>query len=191
MLVRKESHCTVLFTSAVSGEGKAFCAVAYARGLAGKGIATLLIDLDPDSSAMDRLLERGVSDRPGICQALTGGIGPDEVVQKLAPQLGFISAGGTLADLVEGCGRAGLSALLRTWQGRFERVVVSAPPVLGVNLSRMLASEMEAICLVSKTQKTRRRVLRRALHVLRDAGVPLRWIVLNRDKAVTVIGYRA
>ena len=189
MLARKDMGRTVLFTSAVRGEGRTSCAVAYAESLARQGLKAILIDLDPDSSGLDRLLNATVSDRPGVGDVLSGRKAVREVIQEVGHEaLPYIAAGSVAADLVELLARGGFPALLQELlSGGFYRVVVISPPLLPVNAIRVLVPQMQAVCLVLRTRQTSRRIAGRVIHTLRRSGAPPPWVVFNREGVVTVI----
>ena len=148
-LSSREACRTILFASALSGEGKTSCAVHYAKGLAQQGHKTVLIDLDSDTLEADRLLDITLAGRQGVAHVLNGTNRLAEVIQDVKGEgLSYIAAGAPSASLLEPLIQGGFGPLLQEILQQFDRVVVSSPPLLELNGARAILGQVDNICLV-------------------------------------------
>ncbi len=168
----------LVFTSALPGEGKTFCAVRYAMALAGQGLRTLLVDADLRAPALAARL--GVdAGGGGLGACLQGDVAWGRVVRSTQVEgLEVLPAG-------RGCGvdvlrEKPLRALLSELAGRYDRVVVDAAPVRVASETLLVASLGDAVCFVVRAGKTRRADVTGALERLRQCGCVLAGVVLNR-----------
>ncbi len=186
-MAHQEAPKTILFTSAVGGEGKTSCVLDYARSLASKGLKTALLDLDPDNSRLRRRLRAGLSAGPGAGGVLSGTRNLNQVIQEIPDEkLSYIAPGASTAELAECLAQGGFPEFTGAALRCFERLIVSAPPLLAPNGTRLLLPHVEAVCLVLRARKTSRRMAARAIHTVRKAGTPSRWIVLSRAAGVSL-----
>jgi capsular exopolysaccharide synthesis family protein len=171
-----------LFTSAMPGEGKTFCAVNYAVSLAQQGLSTLLIDCDLRRPMVDEFLygEDRNKNVWGVTQFMGGKQNFDDVVQvsKIA-NLWTLSAGPYASNAPELLTHASCTQLLEEALRRFDRVVVDSAPIFGVSDTLLLVNHVDSVCLVVRVRKTPKSIAMRALKVLERAGTPLSGVVLN------------
>jgi Mrp family chromosome partitioning ATPase len=183
-----ETRGVVLFTSQGPGEGKTACAVYYGRSLARRGLKSVIVDLDLGNPEADRLLRTELSGKPGLADLIAGEKKVDEVVYATKQaNLFYLPSGSSRSAEGRTAVDIGFKPLLELLLGRFDRVIVSASPLLSGNQALVMAGHVESVCLVLKTRKTRRWLAARAIHQLRKAGAPLRWVVLRRLTAVTLV----
>jgi capsular exopolysaccharide synthesis family protein len=180
MLDREKPHRSFLFTSAMPGEGKTFCAVNYAVSLAQQGFTTLLIDCDLRRPMAGDFLGFEEKNKWGVAQFLGGKQKFDVLVQGTSvSNLWFLSAGPYSPSAVELLTQSNCSLLLEEALRRFDRVVLDSAPIFGVSDTLLMVNQVDAVCMVVRVGKTPRMVAIRAVEVLERASAPLAGAVLN------------
>lgn len=173
---------TVLFTSAVPGEGKSYCSANYAAALAQQGIRTLLIDADLRRPGLRlRFASERATQGPGLTDCLRN---PARFADAIHPTrlknlfvVGDLHGSTKSAELLNGQDFKNIVDLALTV---FDRVVIDTAPLTAVGDTATMAPHVGAICLVVHAGRTPRRVVRRACVLL---GRPPTGLVLNQIKA--------
>lgn len=171
---------TCLFTSAMPGEGKTFCAVNYAVSLAQQGLSTVLIDCDLRRPMVDEFFWGEKSDHWGVTQFLNRKQRFDDIVQSTTIEnLWLVTAGPYSPNASELLAKYPFNLLLEEALRRFDRVVVDSAPVFGVSDTLLLVSHADVVCLVVRARHTSKATVRRAAQVLERAGAPAAGVILN------------
>lgn len=177
--LRGDEQRTIMFTSALPGEGKTFCAINYAAACAQQGLPTLLIDADLRLRSVARALLCDDS-REGVADILRDEADWQSCVQTTQiAGLSVISAGHRVPNPLELLASGWFHIFLRTVRMQFNRVIIDSAPVNAVSDSLLLAKESEAVCLIVRYGRTSPHAALRAVEKLRDAGASLRGYVLN------------
>lgn len=177
---REHGHRSVLFASAIPGEGKSFCATNYAAALAGQGFRTLLIDGDLRLPSIGPVFLGAGSKAPGLTEILAGSCALEAAIHVTdIENLSVLPAGGRVANPAELLGRADIAAFLQQVLLRFDRLVLDTAPVLAVSETLLLVPHVDAVCLVLRAARTARPVVERALDALRESGARLPGFILN------------
>ena len=176
----------VLLTSTVAGEGAELMASNLAHHYAMSGTRVLLVDADMRRLPLTRqlangrqvgLLEQVVNNRPLegaiLRDALTGlyflpAIGPNPTALSVPEVLGSRAFGDAINDL----------------RGRFDTIILSAPPLLPVIDGRILADYADQIVFVVAWQRTPKQLVKKAMKTLgfnekKMAGVMLNEVSLD------------
>ncbi len=105
----------------------------------------------------------------------------DEFVQKTTvDNLSFLAAGAPAMDAAELLGQPhAMSALMAEGQRGFDRIVIDSAPLLGVSDSLLLATHVQAVCLVIRAHRTPRKSVQRAMDMLQRADAPLLGVIVN------------
>ncbi|MCL4179119.1 MAG: AAA family ATPase [Verrucomicrobia bacterium] len=105
----------------------------------------------------------------------------DEFVQKTTIEnLTFLSAGAPAMDAAELLAQSNaVVSLITEAQRKFDRIVIDSAPLLGVSESLLLATQVQAVCLVIRAHRTARNTVQRALEMLQRADAPVLGIILN------------
>lgn len=172
---------TVLFTSAVPGEGKSYCSANYAAALALQGVRTLLIDADLRRPGLRlRFASERATQGPGLTDCLRN---PARFADAIHPtRLPNLFVVGDLHGSVKGAemlNAQDFKALLDHALTVFDRVVIDTAPLTAVGDTATMAPQAAAVCLVVHAGRTPRRVVRRACILL---GRPPTGLVLNQIK---------
>jgi len=171
---------TCLFTSAMPGEGKTFCAVNYAVSLAQQGLSTVLIDCDLRRPMVDEFFWGEKSDHWGVTQFLNRKQKFDDIVQATTIEnLWLVTAGPYSSNASELLAKYPFNLLLEEALRRFDRVVVDSAPVFGVSDTLLLVSHADVVCLVVRARRTSKTTVRRAVQVLERAGAHAAGVILN------------
>jgi capsular exopolysaccharide synthesis family protein len=168
-----------MFTSALPGEGKTFCAINYAAACAQQGLRTLLIDADLRLRSVARVLLSDDS-REGVADILRDQTDWRDCVQTTrVAGLSVISAGQRVPNPLELLAGGRFDMLLHEVRQQFDRVIIDSAPVNAVSDPLLLAKGTEAVCLVVRYGRTSRHAAARALEKLRDAEANVCGYVLD------------
>ena len=170
----------ILFTSAIPGEGKSFCAVNYAIALAQLGQPTLIIDADLRLPTVAKTL-LGVAPKPGVNSFLSGASTFDEAVRQVPdiPNLSIMAAGGRASNPAELLAGPRLGVLLKEASEKFNWVVIDTAPVHAVSDTMLLVKHVKVVCFVVHAGKTPARAIKRACNLLENAGAKPAGVVMN------------
>jgi capsular exopolysaccharide synthesis family protein len=170
---------TLLFTSAMHGEGKTVTTVNTAIVLAQMGARVLLIDADLRRSRCHELL--GVQRRQGMTDILTGRGQPHELLQSTSiPELFFLSSGSTPPNPTDLVGSKKMQDTLSIFSERYDYILLDSPPVMAVSDAVLLSTMVEGVILVINVQATPKPLLREARARLHYARAKMLGTVLNR-----------
>jgi len=171
---------TYLFTSALPGEGKTFCAVNYAVSLAQQGLSTLLIDCDLRRPMVDEFFWGEKSEHWGLTQFFGRKQRFDDIVQTTTiDNLWLVTAGPYSPNASELLAKYPFNLLLEEALRRFDRVVVDSAPVFGVSDTMLLVNHTDIVCLVIRARHTSKATAARAAQVLERAGAKVGGVILN------------
>lgn len=172
-------HRTLLFTSAIPGEGKSFCASNYAVALALQGHKTLLIDADLRLPSIGTAF-LGEERSPGLGELLSKSADLASVVYPTdVNNLSILPAGSQVSLPAELLGGADIPALINAALTRFDRIVIDTAPVHAVSETLLLAPHADTVCLVVHAGKTPAGAVKRAVEKVRESGANLAGFVLN------------
>jgi capsular exopolysaccharide synthesis family protein len=144
---------SLLVTSAGPSEGKSTTAVELARNIAQIGKRVLLIDADLRNPSIHQVLM--LSNGTGLSNVLTGAVDFSDAVQEKSDfGINVITSGPLPPSPPELLEEERFSSLLQTVCGKFDIVIIDAPPVLGLADAPLLAHQAEATLLVVSANKT-------------------------------------
>jgi capsular exopolysaccharide synthesis family protein len=179
LLGPEQERKTVLFTSANPMEGKSYCALNYAVGLAQVGLRTLLIDADLRRKRLSELILLNAR-APGITSCL---FRPAAIVTCCRStgieNLFILGAGGKIPKPAELLASGDFPGLLEEALLHFDRIVLDSAPINAVSDTRLIAKDIQSICLVVRVGKTPQRAVLRACSLLAKEMNRPDGIVLN------------
>ena len=181
----------ILFTSAVSGEGKTTNAVNIAMMFALSGARVLLIDADARNPSCHKVM--GMGNHFGLTELLTGQLGMNEVIQPTTVQnLSLITAGSSPPNPTVLVGSRKIYATLMALEQDYDCICIDSPPVMPVSDAELLSTMVHGVVLVVDAQTTPKQTVKEARARLTYARANLLGVVLNRmtDKR-TDYGYYA
>ena len=170
---------TVLFTSAIPGEGKSFCAINHAVSLAQQGLRTLLVDADLRLPSVGPIL-LGKDDAPGVTDVLRKkcGLG-DAIILTEIENLSVLPSGLRVSNPAELIAGSSVATLIEQAAELFDRVVIDTAPVHAVAETLLLVPHAAAVILVARAARTPHAVVARALQRLRESGGRVAGLILN------------
>ncbi|WP_182524730.1 polysaccharide biosynthesis tyrosine autokinase [Nocardioides dongkuii] len=173
-----QSSKLFVVTSALPEEGKTTTSVNLAITLAQAGGRTLLVEADLRRPKAVAAL--GLDNAVGVTTILVGKVKFEDAVQVHESTGLHVLASGAVppnpADLLQS--RA-MAELLSTVRGRYDTVVIDAPPLLPVTDAALLASQADGALLVVRWGKTTRDQFSNALGRLDQVGAEPVGVVLN------------
>jgi capsular exopolysaccharide synthesis family protein len=170
LLRTDEERKSVLFTSAVPGEGKSYCSTNYATAIAQQGFRTLLIDGDLRRPRLRRVFAKS-SRQPGLSDCLHDPrLFPQTVHATTVPNLFVVGDPRGTHRGLELMGRENLQLVLQLAYGGFDRVVIDTAPLTAVSDALYFAQHVSTVCLVIHAGRTPRRTVRRACKLLAEVA---------------------
>ena len=173
----------ILITSASAGEGKSLNAFNLAWIYAECGERTLLVDADLYHPRQHRTL--GVSLQPGLSNIVVGEASLDSAIVKTSqPNLDFLPAGRIASASVFGLmDTEEMAQLFASVKDRYDRIIVDAPPMIGVSDTAQLVRLCDGVVLVIHHRKYPRALCRRAKERVVAMGGNFLGVLLNNVNA--------
>jgi capsular exopolysaccharide synthesis family protein len=187
----KESS-RIVCTSTEPGDGKTTISSNMAVAFAQSGRKTLLIDADMRRPGLSTLLE--MRESAGLSQILRSNQDIDESVKQnlrttVVDGLDVIPCGLRPMNPAELLASERFANLLAWAETRYEQIIVDAPPVLAVSDPAIIGRFVDAVILVVRPDKDRRRLVIRAAESLRTLGCDLLGVVVNHLSPNDAEGY--
>jgi succinoglycan biosynthesis transport protein ExoP len=192
---------TVLVTSAVQGEGKSTTACNLAVALARAGRNVCLVDLDLRRPRVATYFD--LVGRPGITSVALGYTSLKDALASIPLEAGgdgdrASAPGRTLTVLPSGppppdpgefVTTPRLEAVIQELSGKFDYVLVDAPPLIGVNDARTISGFVDGILLVARLNLLRLPMLDEVHRILHESPGQLLGFVLTGGKLDQGYGY--
>lgn len=172
---------TVVFTSALPGEGKSLSAINYALVGASRGLRVLLIDADLRCGVVSSVL--GIKQTPGFAEVLAGRATFFDAAHQYSP-----AQNRSLTVLPSGAlpkvpGRIltieRVRDVLNAVAPDFDVIVIDTPPINLLADAALLGSASDAVMLVVRVGHTQVEDLRYAMDQLDSTGAPVIGTLLN------------
>lgn len=168
----------IMLTSARPGDGKTTVSANVAWAFSSLGDRTLLIDCDLRRGRAHDVA--GVSNAIGLTNVLTGMATLDECVLKAeAENLWVLPRGPVIAGTTELLNSGVFSVILDKLKGRFDRIILDTPPVLGLSETAFLQNHADGVVVVARCGVTLRKDVEDAVTSLRKLGAHFYGFVLN------------
>lgn len=168
----------VMLTSARPGEGKTTVSANVAWAFSSMGEKTLIIDCDLRRGRVHSVA--GIPNLPGLTRLLTGEATLEEcIVKSPADNLWLLPRGPVLAGTTELLNTEVFARLLTELRGRFSRIILDTPPVLGLSETAFLQNHADGVVLVVKAAATTRSDAGLAFQQLQKLGGHFYGFVLN------------
>ena len=162
----------VAFTSAMPGEGKTLTAVnlALTSARANPDRRILLLDADLRRSQVAEML--GISERPGLCELLSGEAELRDVVRRFKTnRLAVIPGGGVPEEATQLLASARMKELVKFLREGFDEVYMDLPPTLPFADAPILSSQADGVVMVIRANVTSQKRVHQALEQLAGASV--------------------
>jgi len=184
LLGGESSRRVFLFASALPEEGKSFSSVNTAFAFCLEGLRTVVVEADLRRPSLHKLFP-GVPNRnaSGLSDFLAGNEPLDAVIwPSPVENLSFLFAGRRSPNPAELLAGKSFPLLIEALLERFDRVICDSAPINAVSDTLTLIAAVQHVCLVVRPEKTPKRAIARACHLLDKAGGKLAGFLLNRVK---------
>lgn len=180
----------IALTSALPNEGKTTSAVSFAEALAISDIKTLLIECDVRRAAVSPMLGVAHGQRPGLVELLHGEATlPDVVHASDVPNLDYLLVREPYFSSEDLFGGDRFSGILEELSGRYDRIVLDLPPLIGLADGRFLASRADAAVVVVKWDATPAKAVASAVDSLRGDGANIAGVLFTMvDSSSAALG---
>jgi capsular exopolysaccharide synthesis family protein len=149
-----------------------------------EGLRTVVVEADLRRPSLHKLFP-GLADRnsPGLSDFLAGNE-PLETLIRTSPveNLSFLFAGRRSPNPSELLASKSFPLLIEALLERFDRVICDTAPINAVSDTLPLIAAVQHVCLVIRPEKTPKRAIARACHLVDKAGGKLAGFLLNRVK---------
>lgn len=172
---------TLVFTSALPGDGKTTNATNLALTLAQRSVNVILVDADMRRGILHQLLD--VRREPGLTDVLAGRCFLDDALHEVR-----VKEGGSLHFLT--CGRVPLNPiallespamgeLLLRLRNHFDAIIIDAPPVNMLTDAAVLGANADGVIVVARAGVTQSGALEYAMQQLHLVKARVLGVVLN------------
>jgi Mrp family chromosome partitioning ATPase len=154
-----------------------------AEGDRAPGVMDCLVG-EADLASAARLIPAGEIDIVSDKVATAG-----RILTSTGGQLSVLAGGRRAPNPAEILGGPFFGQLVAEAAKLFDRVVIDSAPVLAVSDTLLMTSHVQTVCIVLRTAKTPRQVVRRAISLLAKSGIRPAGLVLNRLRSGRGVGY--
>lgn len=170
VILLEDEKRTILVTSAVPEEGKSTTAINLGIAMAQHDAKTLLIDADLRKPTISKRMF-GNKRSKGLAECLSETAEFEDVVQEThIPNLWVLAAGRTDRESGELLlRRKRMDEILSAARTQFDHIIVDSAPILAVSDTLTMSRHFKVICLVVRSHKTPRRMVKRAIDLLSRA----------------------
>jgi capsular exopolysaccharide synthesis family protein len=173
---------SIVVTSSLPGEGKSTVTANLALSLAQAGGRVCLVEADLRRPKV--LSYMGLDGSVGLTDALVGRADVVDVFQQYGEMdLWVLGAGPIPPNPSELLGSARMSKLLDDLRGRFDHVLLDAPPVLPVTDAVVLATQVDGVIVVAGSGIIEHDQLSSVMDSLESVNASVLGLVLNRVPA--------
>lgn len=169
----------ILFTSASAGEGKSTTAFNTAWVCAECGERVLLVDADIHHPRQHKILNFDLE--PGLLNVVVGEATLEDAIKKTSQNnLDFLPAGRISSTSIFGLMDTDeMAAAFQYFREHYDRVIVDAPPIVGVSDTAQLTRLCEGVVQVIQHRKYPRALCKRAKDSIVSMGGNFIGVVLN------------
>lgn len=169
----------IMITSARPSEGKSTNAANIAWSFFSMGEKTLLIDTDLRRGRVHTILK--LDNQVGLSTYFGGISSDDEVIQKTAnPNLDVITRGPFVPGASEFLCREVFETMIASLRARYDRIILDAPPVLGLSETVALQRLADGVVLIVRAENTKVVDVETTVQQLKRADTVFFGFVLNR-----------
>jgi capsular exopolysaccharide synthesis family protein len=169
---------TILVTSPGPGEGKSTSVANLAITFAQMGAKALLIDTDLRRPVLHGLF--GISKNNGLTNVLVGTTPIQEAIRRTQIKNLYLLPSGTIPkNPSEFLASKIMQKLIMKISTRFDIVLLDSPPVIAVTDSAVLASHLDGIILVIRSEKTDRDGLLRSVTLMKNVNAKILGVLVN------------
>jgi capsular exopolysaccharide synthesis family protein len=179
LAVEPGKHAVFVVFSAGPAEGKSttICRLAHLMGAYGERV--LLIDGDLRRPAQHHLA--GCPKAPGLSDVLSGKCDVDAAIRKsVAPGTDLLTSGGMPGFTLSLLFANRLRDLLASLRGRYDRILLDSPPIIGVSDASLLAGLADGAILLIQHRRNPASMVLRAQQIITGLKTPILGAVLTQ-----------
>ena len=181
---------SILFSSALPGDGKSTVVANLAQVATAMGQRVLIVDTDLRKPQVhDRL---HISNKLGLSNLISDDLPLKSVIQQVDPnsQLFALTAGKIPPDPTKLLASQKMQQLMSTFDRCFDLVIYDAPPTTGLADVSLIGRRTDGLVLVTRIGKTDKTVLQQTIETLQLAQISILGLVANGVQASAMSGYR-
>jgi capsular exopolysaccharide synthesis family protein len=167
---------TILFTSALAGEGKSVTVLNTALTLREAGARVLVIDAQLRHSSCHRFLQ--IESGMGLSEVLTGQCALEDAIQH-AGSVDLLRSGALPPNPAALLSSSRLRETFAAAASQYDFVLIDSAPLVPVSDALLFASAVEGVVMVVNSRNTPRALVRQSIVRLRRARTNLLGVVLN------------
>lgn len=176
---RQGQSQVIMVTSARPSEGKSTNAANLAWAFFSMGDKTLLIDTDLRRGRVHSML--GLENEKGLSSYFSKKAGIEDIVRKTEnPNLDVITRGPFVPGASEFLCREVFEQMIIELRGRYDRIILDAPPVLGLSETVATQRVADGVVLVVRAESTPMNDVDTTVEQLRRSDTEFFGFVLNR-----------
>jgi len=169
----------IMVTSTSPKEGKTVASSNLALSFAQMGDKTLYIDTNLRRGLVHHLFS--VRSSPGLSNVLVEKLDVNEAIRETAVEnFSVLPAGDHLDGDIEMLGSQRMTQIMEELRGKYQRIVLDAPPVLGLSETAVMQPVVDGVVMVIWSAFTSTRQIRTAMDILNDNHANIYGFVLNR-----------
>ncbi len=183
----RSGHRTLLLVGGLPDAGTTTAATNLAAVAAAAGRKVVIVD---GNFRRPRLAEvMGVSgDDPGLGDLLADAASVDEAIRTTEHGIDVVTAGRPANRVFERLNNGSFDRVMAELRGRYDLVLVDAPPAVVAGDALVLANKLDAAVLVVRANQEQRGLVARLINQLMDADCEQLGVILNRPRG-TAGGY--
>ncbi len=186
--LKEENKKVISVSSAISGEGKTFCAANLAAILAMAGRKTLLVSLDLRKPKIHRLFK--LNNTEGLSSYLAGISPLEKTIQPSNVQHLFVAVSGPVppnpAELI---GSARMTAFMNTMKQQYDYIIIDTPPVAIVTDALLLKELVDIHVFVVRHGYSDKQVLKLIEDLYTKRGITSMALFINDVQTKGYYGY--
>ncbi|MGP1310646.1 MAG: polysaccharide biosynthesis tyrosine autokinase, partial [Phycisphaerales bacterium] len=185
-----EGGYAILVVGGMPGAGASSIIAALAQSYAAMGDRTLVIDANLRKPLMHQYLS--LADAPGLSDCLAGSSTLDQAAQKMTGDypVHLLAAGAKSSRVYERLNSQRMTDLIVEARGKYDVVLIDAPPMVVSSDAIVLASKADASILIVKAFQETRGLIGRVVSQLSETRAQHLGIIVNGVKAAAGGYYR-
>ena len=176
-LMEAKNNVLMIF-GATSGVGKSFVSINLAVVMAQSAKMVLLVDSDMRKGYVHEMLHQPIGS--GLSDALSRSVSLSEVIRSTEIEgLDFVSRGDVPVNPAELLMKADLKALLEEVSGRYDYVILDAPPIMAVTDAAILGQQAGTSLIVARYGLTTEHDIENCIVRFANSNVVVKGAILN------------
>jgi len=180
--MEKSGHQSLVVVGGLPGAGSTTVVSNLAAFMAAGGKRVLAIDANFRRPGLAAALGCAEPDRTGLGDLLTGDASVDSAIAECSTGIDIMTAGSAANRVFERLNNGQFEQLIAELRGRYDYILVDAPPAVVAGDAQVLANKTDASLLVVRANQEHRGLVARLVNQFNDAQSELLGIVLNRPR---------